>query len=662
MTEADTEGNEGRAPAADPGPAPRPPRSKALTIAAVACAAVFVVSAGAFVALRGSAAGDSSPTEAVARLFAAANDTDVVGAIDALAPSERDLVQGSVPDAVLQLQRVGLLRVAPIHPVEGLSITTESLRYRTTALSPTLVAVDVEAGRLTMKSDRDRVLLTDLAREILANDFSLDVQTGSATRDFAQHPLRLVTVNEGGQWYVSAAYSLAENLRAARPDDAPAYGRGPTPVGADTAEGAARGLVERYVAADATGVVVLLDPRERGVYADYLSLLTPLDPKVIAQRNQGKDPRTVPIEDRMGIVKTATLHKLELASEGSAPNVRVRITDLDVDIDDEVQHESIEYDGSCLTVAYRFGADGPVYKRSSSCAEPAPSTGSATTSDAKPTRGSEPEGEGKAERERERERERENEPTGKSEEEREREREQASGAPPPDNAFSALAMFGHGGELPALSVVQRDGRWYVSPVRSIVASTMATMRDLEPGRVDALVGRVHRLFDRTPSDLADEARDPDNAIFGPSAVANNRLVASCFVEIAITAGEEAAAEHTTDCVKELVDQGKVPPEAAAANLVRECYAVQPTAPPALDNTYRHLYLASRAASACFKRVAAESGLPAGALDELDKPLDQPCIEPYRALTPEAPEPVWAAADAQVQACFDALSAAPNQAR
>ena len=190
---------------------------------------------GVFVVLRASASGDSTPTDAVAHLFAAVDDADVVGAIDALAPSERDLLQGTVPDAVLQLQRMGLLRVAPIHPIDGLSISTESLHYRASTLSPTLVAVDVDAGRLSMKTERDRLPLADTAREILANDFALDVQTGTATRDFAQHPLRLVTVNEGGQWYVSAAYSIAESLRAARPDDAPAYGRGSTPVGAETA-------------------------------------------------------------------------------------------------------------------------------------------------------------------------------------------------------------------------------------------------------------------------------------------------------------------------------------------------------------------------------------------------------------------------------------------
>ena len=56
--------------------------------------------------------------------------------------------------------------------------------------------------------------------------------------------------------------------------------------------------------------------------------------------------------------------------------------------------------------------------------------------------------------------------------------------------------------------------------------------------------------------------------------------------------------------------------------------------------------------ACIKQVTEENHLPDTALGQLGKTLDQPCIAPYVALSNDAAETAWAAADVQVTACYD----------
>lgn len=637
--------------------------------AAIAVAVVGLIATVLAVVLPLVGGGAASPEEATSRFFTAMADEDLVGMAESLPPAERDAIATALPTWASELSRLGLLGSIDVSDVGAVDVTIDGLRFRTSAEDGATALVEVIAGRLTVQATDGPGGIGDTARRVIRTATGIEVQAGSATRDFATTPMRVTAVARDGGWYVSLVYTVADIVRSGATSGTE-VGRGVTPpgtndrtggsttarlargAGAPDPEAAVRQLAEALAANEPARFAAVIDMDEGGAAmadADWLF------PKPLASR---------PV-----IARSGSLDALSLQATGDGDAREVRITALDATFTNDVQGISVRYDGQCFDARYRLVEGAPPYATYLSCNGAPVKATIVTNADVVM-------------------RERESEAASANAAAAEAEREAAEraaragtalpgstttlpgidafGQPfvnevdamagpayrPFDNPFSALAVFGGGADLPTFTVVQRDGRWYVSPLRTLVASITATLKATPPDQVDALAARIHAVSDISAADkLAFEARDPDNLLFGPAAVKNTPMVAACFTEIKAVVGGVAALLLFPACLRQLVAEGKAPADTVApALLFRECLAVEHTPPPLPGNTYRRAFLTSEATRACItRRVAAGEGSPQ-VLERLTPPEDQPCFAPYRALAPSDPEERWKAADAEVETC------------
>lgn len=619
----------------DPGPGRRP--TWVVVVAVVTVLAGLLAVALAVIEGR-DGAGD--PATAAERFFTGLSSRDVVGTFEALTPAERTPLVAATPDLLAELSRLGLIGPVDARSVAGLSVGAEDLQFRTVKLSDRVEAVDVVAGRFTVVADDAALPVTDDGRAVL-DEFGVDPATSPDgvlyRRDFAQYPFRLVAVEDGGGWHISLAYTVAENLR---PTDAAdrAIGGGRIGNGAADPEGAVRELVGAYVDGDPARALASLDPDDTGVFADYARVFVPdLD----TPRGAG------------------TLHRLDLTTTGDGPQRTVRVDALDADLDDVVQTIHVEAGDGCLSSAYRFG-DDPPYARFTACGrgtdrkvigegaadadvdadaaaerESLGESASSATTTTVPSAGPE------------------KPPIKGTPEEARREREEnARQTRPIDNAVAALALFGNGSELPPFTVVEHDGRWYVSPVRTLVGGVLDTLRRApDPEAAAAIVREVRDELEPRRSLVLEEAADPDNILFGPPAERKNPLVPACFVRLASIGGEGAVNRYGGDCVAHLIATGRARPEDTPLLFGQgDCLEAEPTAPPDPGAGLRRIFLTDRAVRRCLQAEVDAGRADPSVFDALNAPADQVCFAPYQALAAEAPEADWAAADAAVLAC------------
>jgi hypothetical protein len=610
-----------------------------LAVAAV----VAIVSSSAFAYfLFTKPSGTPTPESAVIKMVEAAQTGDVVGVLEALSSDEREILKGSATDLQNALQKLGMLGPFDLRRVPGAVVSADGLGFSTERLADKIVAVDVTSGRIVAKIDPDKVPLSNDAKEIIDRSFEVDVRSGSFTRDFAQYPLRVVTLDDGSGWHVSIGYSIAESVRVKQSKPAPAFGAGVAPAGSPTPEGAVRDLLDAYLKTDPARAVALIAPDEAASLRDYAPLFVP--------------------QAKPAGLNGSKVNNIVLSTDGSGDTRRVHVTSLDVEIVDEIEDRHITYDGHCLDVDYRFSpsdqpfagfhtCDGDRSPDTTTTVDPdrAPQTTTTGDPDHAPqttTTGDPDRAPGTAT----------TVVPGAPLTEAQREAATRSSRPPPDDPLSLLAIFGGGADFPTFTVVQRSAQWYMSPVQTVLASVLDTLAANGPDSVAPFIERIRLTFEPSNPEAAAEARDPDNTLFGPSVKAKSPLIAGCFLDVLAVAGDAGLATYTPICIRHLVTSGAV--DGATVNpmlLFNECSQAQPQSPPAQDNVYRRLFLAKRAARACVQRHIDAGEAPASVLQGLGDPKDDRCLGPYQALDPSAPEAVWAAADEQVKPCVDALT-------
>ncbi len=272
---------------------------------------------------------------------------------------------------------------------------------------------------------------------------------------FADDPIELVAIEEDGGWHVSLAYTMAEAIRGESDTPLSELGSGPDPVGGDDPEDVVRRMVDAAVELDAETAIALLPPDEMRALYDYAPLFLPeLDQSVGQAR-----------EDGVWI----TVNDLQLSVDGDGSVRRVRFESYDIEMVDEYSSSHVTYDGECTTstTTYDYSESIEFYD----------DYGSDTT-----------------------------EPTEQTDEYR-----YCRGDEPDDDTYLGglldLGFFSAVSEVePGLTVVEVDGRWYVSPVRSILDSMVEVLEAMSPEDIESFtdllgtsaseqfeeVGEVHR--------------------------------------------------------------------------------------------------------------------------------------------------------------------------
>lgn len=393
-----------------------------------AVVAVVVGTTAWFVATTG-ADGASSPEGAVEDLVAALVADDPIGVLEAVAPGERESLVEPLEALADGLQDRGALGgdggLAALPP--GVEVEVEGLVLaRGEEISRRVRAVESVAGRLRVRLDAaavpDPAVRADLAERA---DVDLEGDGIVYERDLGEDPLVLVTLGDGGGWHVSLAYTAAEAARRAAGAPVPDLEyEGPETIGSTTPEEVVTDLFGAVEARFPRRVAELVDPLEGRAAYQYASLWFPGVQAAAddAGRDEAWDLRVdelVTAESGDGEVRRVAIERLDLTLvDGPA---------------DEVVRVKVGEDGcttwTTVAGAPRGGAEGVEVTAGPGAEVRRVCPGSGWT-----------DGEGRP--------------------------VERAGVAPPD----LLSLDGLGGPRPAVTVVDRGGRWFLAPARSTLDS------------------------------------------------------------------------------------------------------------------------------------------------------------------------------------------------
>jgi hypothetical protein len=396
--------------------------------------------------------GSSSPKAAVNHLLGAISHRDALGVIESLPANERDVLRDPLVDIVHQLQRLGILSSFDLNQVPGARITFSDVQLRTTTLGPGVVSVEVVGGKVTGETVPKELPVGDeLRKAIEKGGGSLPTTSSSSTSDLADAHLKLVTVKDGGGWHVSIGYSIAEAIRGGH-GNPPDYAAAPLPVGADSPDHAVSDLVTAAEHERWSQVVSLLDPQEDKALYAYASLF-------INDASNDSSQDTLSISD------------LRMSDSGSGSTVRVKIEGFKVSWGDASGTDvstSITWDGKCVTTQNTYPPDYFSF--------------GGTTSDYPGLTAKQRQ---ELQQEQQRIQQQEQQQIARDE----APHKTCQGDQPSQDSLGlgAVGALGSATDNFAITVVQRDGRWYVSPVRTLLDTIDSALQHLSRSQLDKIL-------------------------------------------------------------------------------------------------------------------------------------------------------------------------------
>jgi hypothetical protein len=200
----------------------------------------------------------------------AAQNSDLLGALDAIAPGERAAIEPGLVTFIHQMQRLDVLSAGadPSH-VPGITLRFSGIQTSTQYLEPTIAAVTITHGTVASAAD---VASLPLGSFITGLTGSLAGKPSSSrTESAATGRSALVTVNDGGSWYVSLGYTIAvDSLRSGGGTGVPpSPSLAVQPTGATTPEGAVSDFLDSLAALNLSGMIADLAPGEMAALQSY---------------------------------------------------------------------------------------------------------------------------------------------------------------------------------------------------------------------------------------------------------------------------------------------------------------------------------------------------------------------------------------------------------
>ena len=184
---------------------------------------------------------------------------DLLGMIDVTLPEEVGVLRAAVDAATTDAKRIGLVSADfNTSGVQGIDIAVDDLTLDTNFLEGGLAEVSVTGGRLSASFDPTAFPFGDKVRALLNNPTPGQVAADLGASD---PPQLLMTVERDGRWYISIEYTAAEYVRRAAHLDEP----GPvtrTPVGFDSPQQAVDALFAGLSALDLPAALDTFAPGE----------------------------------------------------------------------------------------------------------------------------------------------------------------------------------------------------------------------------------------------------------------------------------------------------------------------------------------------------------------------------------------------------------------
>ncbi len=318
-----------------------PPKKKRTGLVITAIVAVLALAAGTFFtvrALRSSdsvAAGSENPQTAATNLLSALGSGDVLGIMNGLAPAEAKLSKDYTEATVSEAKRLEILKQeADPEKISGVKIESVGIKFDDAAaekVNDKLTINKVVEGKITVTSDVKQIPLTD--KLVKALGAKIDQEPKTETIDFAEaktkrkgKPIGIATIKVGDEWYPSLFYTIAN--AALEEDDTKWPAQGIAPAGADSAEAAAKGILEKALDGDIEGVIALLPPDEMGA-------LQAVGPVVL---------------DKIGRVKSTGAKLIELETDSKDVKGGKQLTIRKLVMEVKGKKGEVSRDGDCYTV------------------------------------------------------------------------------------------------------------------------------------------------------------------------------------------------------------------------------------------------------------------------------------------------------------------------
>jgi hypothetical protein len=207
--------------------------------------------------------GAATPEEAVTTFVSAMEHEDLLGMIDVTLPEEVNVLRAAVESSTSDAKRVGLLSDQfDAGGLRGLDITVDDLALETTVLEGGLAAVTATNGTLSASFDPQSFPFGDRVKALVGNAEPV----GGAALELSggDRPAVLMTVQHGGRWYVSLQYTVAEYIRRAEGWEVPAPVTR-TPIGFDLPEEAVTAFYDRLASLDLQSAFDTFAPGEDAI-------------------------------------------------------------------------------------------------------------------------------------------------------------------------------------------------------------------------------------------------------------------------------------------------------------------------------------------------------------------------------------------------------------
>jgi hypothetical protein len=373
--------------------------------------------------------GAATPQEAVMTFASALEHEDVLGMIEVTLPEEVVALRTAVDSASSDAKRIGLLDDAfDAGGVQGIDVSVDDLVLDTNFLEGGVAAVTATGGTVSASFDPKSFPYGTKLRELLAA--GAEGTTMATVFGNTDSPPVLMTVERDGRWYVSVEYTIAEYIRRAAGWELP----GPvtrTPVGFDSPDAAANGLYERLATMDVQSAIDTFAPGEDALAWLAQSWIADAQSAIDRARANGWSVAVSGLTyETIGSGDALTLRPLTFKVEGTTP-VGFNQDSSAAEPTGDPQPFTVEYADGCSTVTGSLAQ--------SMLADPTPSVTlvdggyQVCSSD--------------------------NEMLG----------------------TLGLLVLGNGTQLPAVAVVQSGGKWYVSPLGTLLGNVTLGLHDVGDG-------------------------------------------------------------------------------------------------------------------------------------------------------------------------------------
>ena len=230
----------------------------------VIAAVTALVGAGSFTtySLLGASndGGAATPEEAVTTFASALAHQDLLGMIDVTLPEEVAVLRDAVASTTADATRLDLLSDNfDAASVNGVDVSVNDLTLSTDYLEGGLASVTATGGSISASFDPQAFPFGSKLRTLLGLGQQID--TRSAGLGTTNPPVLLMTVERGGRWYVSVEYTLAEYMRRSAQWE-PSGPVTRSPVGFDSPEAAVTAFYDRLAALDLRGALDMFAPGE----------------------------------------------------------------------------------------------------------------------------------------------------------------------------------------------------------------------------------------------------------------------------------------------------------------------------------------------------------------------------------------------------------------